>query len=88
MSGAWNNPASNKSVMTPASSALGTHGSVLVRYSNGGEPQEGKRLSQEMDAGPSSIEESIIAGKMESVSLDGAEDMTEGTAPTEESAGR
>jgi hypothetical protein len=88
VSGAWNNPASNKSVMTPASSGLGTHGSALVRYPNGGRPQEGERLCQDWDIGELSIEESTLAGKMESVSLDGAGERTEGPAPTEELAGR
>lgn len=85
MSGAWNNPASNKSVMTPASSGLGTHGSALVRYPNGGGPQEGKRLFQERGIDESSIEESTLAGRMESVNLDG--ENSEGPAPTEESVG-
>lgn len=88
MSGAWNNPALNKSIMTPASSGLGTHGSVLVRYPNGGGPQEGKRPCQERGIDESSIEESTLVGKMESVSLDRVGREAEGPPPTEESAGR
>lgn len=87
-SGAWNNPALNKSIMTPASSGLGTHGSALVRYPNGGEPQEGKRLCHERGIDESGTDESILAGEMESVTLDGAGEKTEGPAPNEESTGR
>lgn len=88
MSGAWNNPTSNKSIMTPASSGPGTHGSALVRYPNGGGPQEGKRLFQERIVGESSIEEPSLVGKMEAMTFDGAEGKTEGPALTEGSAGR
>lgn len=86
MSGAWNNPTSNKSIMTPAPSGPGTHGSALVRYNNGGGPLEGKRLCQER--GESSAEESSLAGKMEVITLEGAGGRTEGPASTEESVGR
>ena len=88
MSGAWNNPASNKSIMTPASSGPGTHGSALVRYPNGGGPQEGKRLCQERGVDESNIEESVLAGKMESMILDGSGEQTEGPASPEESVER
>ena len=88
VSGAWNNPASNKSIMTPASSGPGTHGSALVRYPNGGGPQEGKRLCQERGVGESSMEESTLAGKIESITLDGAGGkMEDGPVSTEGSAG-
>lgn len=88
MSGAWNNPASNKSVMTPASSGLGTHGSALVHYPNGGGPLEGKRMCQERDIDESSIEESTLAGMVEFMTLAGAGENAEGPAPTDEPAGR
>ena len=89
VSGAWNNPTSNKSIMTPASSGPGSHGSALVRYPNGGGPPEGKRSCQERGTDESSIEESSLAGKMELMTLDGAGEKAEGLAPpTEESAGR
>lgn len=74
--------------MTPASSGPGTHGSALVRYPNGGGPQEGKRLYQERGADESGMEDSLLAGKMESMTLDGAEGKTEGPGSAEESAGR
>jgi hypothetical protein len=86
VSGAWNNPTSNKSIMTPASSGPATHGTVLVRYPNGGGPQEGKRFYQER--GESSIEESSLAGNMEVMTLEVAGGKTEGPTSTEESAGR
>ena len=86
MSGAWNNPTSNKSIMTPSSSGPGTHGSALVRYPNGGGPQEGKRLCQER--GESGVEEPSFAGKMEELTLEGAGGKTEGPASTEGLAGR
>jgi len=87
VSGAWNNPTSNKSIMTPASSGPGSHGSALVRYPNGGGPQEGKRSYQERGACESGVDESLI-GKMESMALDGAGEKTEGPVPTEGSTGR
>lgn len=86
VSGAWNNPTSNKSIMTPATSGPGTHGSALVRYPNGGGPQEGKRWFQERCE--SGIEESSLAGKMESMTFDGAGGKTEEPASIEGSAGR
>lgn len=88
MSGAWNNPTSNKSIMTPASSGPGTHGSALVRYPNGGGPQEGKRLCQERGSGESSMEEMSLAIRVESMALDGAGEKMEGPVPTEGLAGR
>ena len=88
MSGAWNNPTSNKSIMTPASSGPGSHASALVRYPNGGGPQEGKRSYQERGAGESGTEESPLTGKMESMTLDGAGEKTEGPVLTEGSTGR
>lgn len=88
VSGAWNNPPFNKSVMTPASSGLGTHGSALVRYPNGGEPLEGKRACQESCAGETGIDESALAGRMESMAFDGTGEKMEGPVPTEEFAGR
>jgi len=88
VSGAWNNPTSNKSIMTPASSGPGTHGSALVRYPNGGGPQEGKRFYQERGASESGTEESSLAGKMESMTLDGTGEKTEGSASIEGSAER
>lgn len=87
VSGAWNNPTFVKSVMTP-SSGLGTHGSALVRYPNGGGPQEGKRLYQESGGGEPNIDESILTGRMGSMTLDGTGEKTEGPAPTEELVGR
>ena len=74
--------------MTPASSGPGPHGSALVRYPNGGGPQEGKRSFQERGAGESGIEESLLTGKMESMSLDGAGEKAEDPVPTEGSTGR
>ena len=74
--------------MTPASSGPGTHGSALVRYPNGGGPQEGKRLYQERGASESSAEESSLAGNMESMTLEGTREKTEGSASIEGSAGR
>lgn len=88
MSGAWNNPTFIKSVMTPASSGLGTHGSALVRYPNGGGPQEGKRLCQESGGGESNIDESILTGRIGSMTLDGTGEKMEGPAQTEELVGR
>lgn len=88
VTGAWNNPTSNKSVMTPSPSGSGTHGSALVRYPNGGGPQEGKRMGQERGAGDSSTEESCLAEKMESITLDGDEEKMEGPLPTEGPGGR
>jgi hypothetical protein len=85
VSGAWNNPPFNKSVMTPSS---GTHGSALVRYPNGGGPQEGKRLFQGSGAGEASFDEPTLAGKIELMALDGAGEKVEGSVPTEELAGR
>ena len=88
VSGAWNNPASNKSVMTPASSGLGTHGSALVRYPNGGGPQEGKRLCQDKGASDPGVEESTLTGKIESMTLsDGSGERMEGPAQAEGSTG-
>ena len=86
VSGAWNSPTSNKSIMTPASSGPGSHGSALVRYPNGGGPQEGKRLCQER--GESSIDEQSLIGKVEAMTLDGAGGDMEGPASTEGSTGR
>ena len=88
MSGAWNNPTSNKSIMTPASSGPGSHPSALVRYPNGGGPQEDKRSYQERGAGESGIEESSLTGKMESMTLDGSVEKAEGPVSTEGSTGR
>ena len=87
VSGAWNNPPFNKSVMTPASSGLGTHGSALVRYPNGGGPQEGKRMYQDGCA-ETGVDESALAGRMESMTLDGTGENVEGLVPTGEFAGR
>lgn len=88
VSGAWNNPTSNKSIMTPAPTGPGSHGSALVRYPNGGGPQEGKRSYQEKYAGESGTEELALAGNMESMTLDGVGEKMEGPPQTEGSAGR
>ena len=88
MSGAWNNPTSNKSIMTPASSGPGSHGSALVRYPNGSGPHEGKRSFQERDSGDLSIDESSLAGGLESMTLGGTGEKVEGPVSTEGPAGR
>jgi len=88
VSGAWKNPTSNKSIMTPASSGPGSHGSALVRYPNGGGPQEGKRLFQERGAGEHSVEEPSLVGEVEAMTLDGVEGKVEGPALTEGPGGR
>lgn len=75
--------------MTPASSGLGTHGSALVHYPNGGGPQDGKRLCQNRGASESGVEEQTLAGGMESMALDIiGEKHSEGPVLMEESAGR